>query len=199
MLHPVVEAAGNGVLPSWTRARPARVEHMARVAALLRKWARARGEADQEVTRWMAAGYLHDALRDEDHDALRSQVDPTFTSLPGKVLHGPGVAAQLRGEGVADEEFLHALSYHTLGSGEFETLGWALYAADFLEPGRTLRDEWRGKLRARASKNLKAVVTEVLSARIGYLVEKGRPLRPETIAFWNRMSEGQAWTSASEY
>jgi len=198
-LHPILEAAGGGVLPAWARARPARLKHMARVAALLKKWAVARGETDQEITRWIAAGYLHDALRDEDHDTLRSLADPAFKDLPGKVLHGPGAAARLRREGVADEEFLHALSYHTLGSPEFEALGRALFVADFLEPGRSLRDKWRRKLRARASKNLDAVVTEVLSARIQYLLEKGRPLRPETIAFWNRMSEGQAWTSASEY
>jgi len=198
-LHPLVEAAATGVLPGWARAKPARVKHMARVAGLLGEWARVRGEESHDIARWIAAGYLHDALRDEDHDTLRSLVGPAFKDLPRKVLHGPGAAARLRQEGVTDGELLHALSYHTLGSPEFETLGRALFAADFLEPGRTLRDEWRGSLRSKVATDLDGVVTEVLSARIAYLVEKGRPLRPETIAFWNRMSEGQAWTSASEY
>jgi 2-amino-4-hydroxy-6-hydroxymethyldihydropteridine diphosphokinase len=172
---------------------------MARVAELLESWARARGEPPEEVARWAAAGNLHDTLREENPDRLKSQVDPVFLGLPGKALHGPGAARRLRDEGVADEELLHAIAYHTLGSPGFGILGLALYAADFLEPGRKLREKWRGNLRKRAPAELEQVVKEILSARIRYLLEKGRPLRSETVAFWNRISEGQPWASASEY
>jgi len=172
---------------------------MARVAGLLGDWARSRGEHSLEAARWLAAGFLHDALRDEDHEKLRGQVDPPFRDLPGKVLHGPGVAMRLRDEGVEDVELLHAISYHTLGSAGFGTLGFALYAADFLEPGRRVGEEWRADLRQRAPAELDEVVKEILSARIRYLLERGRPLHPETLGFWNRLSEGQPWTSASEY
>jgi HD superfamily phosphohydrolase YqeK len=172
---------------------------MARVAALLGDWARERDEPVLDAARWVAAGILHDALRDEDHETLRDQVDERFKDLPGKILHGPGVAQRLRDEGVDDEELLHAISYHTLGSAGFGTLGLALYAADFLEPGRNMRDEWRAELRKRAPVDLDGVVKEILSARIGYLLQKGRPLHPDTLGFWNRMSEGQPWVSASEY
>jgi 2-amino-4-hydroxy-6-hydroxymethyldihydropteridine diphosphokinase len=171
---------------------------MARVAALLREWAEERGEPPQEVARWAAAGYLHDALRDADHEGLREAVGPPFQELAGKVLHGPGVAQRLREEGVQDEELLHAVAYHTLGSPGFGLLGMALYAADFLEPGRKQEDEWRCSLRERASRELVEVVKEVLSARIRYQVEKGRPLNPATVGFWNHLSEGQSWAGASE-
>ncbi len=197
-LHPLVEAASRGILPPWTVARPKRREHMARVAALLEEWALARGEDGWERPRWVAAGYLHDALRDADPEEMRLQVDPAFRDLPGKVLHGPGVAQRLRDEGVEDEELLHALAYHTLGSQEFGCLGWALYSADFLEPGRDLREAWRRRLRARAPRDLESVVREILQARIQYLAERGRPIHPRTAAFWNRMAEGQGWASASE-
>jgi 2-amino-4-hydroxy-6-hydroxymethyldihydropteridine diphosphokinase len=172
---------------------------MARVSGLMGEWARTRKEDPVDIARWIAAGNLHDALRDEDHEALRGLVDRAFRDLPGKVLHGPAVAARLRADGVDDEELLHAVSFHTLGSAGFRWLGMALYAADFLEPGRNLREEWRAKLRERAARELEVVVKEILSARIGYLVEKGRPLHPETVGFWNRISEGQTWASASEY
>ena len=171
---------------------------MKRVAELMGAWAESRGEAPEDVRRWRAAGFLHDALRDEDHETLRRQVDERFAALPGKVLHGPAVAARLRDEGVTDAELLHAISYHTLGSAAFGHLGMALFAADFLEPGRRLIDGWRGKLRRRAGSDLENVVKEILAARIGYLVERGRPLRRETVEFWNRMAEGQGWASASE-
>jgi len=172
---------------------------MARVASLMGEWARTREESAAEASRWVAAGFLHDALRDEDPEVLRSQVDVPFKELPGKVLHGPGVARRLRDEGVEDGELLHAVSYHTLGSAGFGTLGFALYAADFLEPGRRIREEWTAALRERAPVDLDEVVREILSARIGYLLERGRPLHPETLGMWNRLSKGQAWVSASEY
>ncbi len=171
---------------------------MARVSALLGEWANVRGEAPEEVMRWMAAGHLHDALRDEDQEVLREKLAPPFRGLPGKVLHGPGVARRLREEGVEDEELLHAIAFHTLGSPAFGRLGMALYAADFLEPGRILREEWRSELRRRAPGELEGVIREVLSARIRYLVREMRPLHPETVAFWNRLSEGETWASASE-
>jgi HD superfamily phosphohydrolase YqeK len=197
-LHPLLEAAARGILPDWAKARAGRRAHMARVSALMREWAEARTEPPGEARRWAAAGYLHDALRDADHEELRALVEARFRELPGKVLHGPGVAARLRADGVADEELLQAISFHTLGSASFESLGRALFAADFLEPGRTLHEEWRRELRGRAAGDLDGVVREILAARIGYLVERGRPLRPETVEFWNRMSEGQGWSSASE-
>lgn len=198
-LHALVVDAARGVLPSWAKAEESRREHMARVAGLLGDWARTRGEPPLEATRWVAAGFLHDALRDEDHEMLRGQVDPPFKDLPGKVLHGPGVARRLRDEGVEDGELLHAIAYHTLGSAGFGTLGFALYAADFLESGRRIREEWRADLRRRAPSDLDEIVKEILSARIRYLLERGRPLHLETLGFWNRLSEGQPWASASEY
>ncbi len=198
-LHPLLEDAARGELPEWTRAGPQRRAHMARVAGLMREWATARGGSRRDIVRWTATGALHDALRDEDHEILRSRVSPRFRGLPGKVLHGPAVAARLRDEGVVDEEILQAISYHTLGSASFGALGMALFAADFLEPGRELKAKWRRALRERAAGELESVVREILAARIGYLVKRGRPLREETVEFWNAMSEGQEWASASEF
>ena len=188
-----------GVLPPWTVAGAKRRAHMARVSELLGHWAAERDEPDHERVRWQAVGYLHDALRDADPKELREHVDPQFRGLPGKVLHGPGAAHLLRKKGVEDGELLHAVAYHTLGSEDFGSLGFALFAADFLEPGRKIREDWRAGLRKRAPGELEAVVREILSARIGYLLKKGRPLRPETLAMWNRLSEGQPWASASEF
>ncbi|NNM07104.1 MAG: hypothetical protein HKO65_18575 [Gemmatimonadetes bacterium] len=172
---------------------------MNRVGLLLADWARRRGETEAEGIRWAAVGHLHDALRDEDPGRLRGLVKPPLDDLPGKVLHGPAAAQRLRKDGVDDAEFLHAISYHTLGSKDFGTLGFALFAADFLEPGRRMREDWRAGLRERAPEELLGVAKEILAARIGYLLERGRPLRPEALEMWNRLSEGEPWASASEF
>lgn len=197
-LHPLVEAASRGRFPEFTQAGPQRRDHMRRVGELLRSWAQARKAPPGEVARWAAAGYLHDTLRDADPEALRPLVDARFRGYPGKVLHGPAAAQLLSDAGVADEGLLHAIAFHTLGSPDFSQVGLALFAADFLEPGRKLRNKWREKLRNRVPAALEEVVGEILEARLRHLIDRRRPLRGETVAFWNRMAEGEGWASASE-
>lgn len=189
-IHPVVARAAGGRLPEWAEASAARREHMARVAALLEGWAGALGLDREERTRWLAAAWLHDALRNADPEALRPRVPPPAAALPGPLLHGPAAAERLRIDGVDDGELLRAVAYHTLGHPGLAALGRALYAADFLEPGRDLLNDWRAGLRDRCPGDLPGVVKEILGARIVHLVGRGSPLRAETVAFWNAMAVG---------
>lgn len=188
-LHPLVEAAATGSLPAWAVAGPARRAHIGRVAGLMAEWADGLGLPGPDRARWVAAAWLHDALRDAAPDVLRPLVPASDASLPGRILHGPAAAARLRAEGVDDAELLDAVAYHTLGHARLGALGRALYAADFLEPGRDLLNAWREELRARMPGALESVVREVLGARIVHLVDRGSPLRPETIGFWNAVVE----------
>jgi 2-amino-4-hydroxy-6-hydroxymethyldihydropteridine diphosphokinase len=151
-------------------------------------WAEAKALSAREASRWRAAGLLHDALRDADPDTLRPRVAPSLRDMPARVLHGPAAAERLRVEGVRDGGFLRAVAYHSLGHPRLDELGMALYAADFLEPGRDLLNEWRGELRARMPGQDADVVREILAARIVHLVKSGGPVRRETVAFWNTLS-----------
>ena len=184
-LHPLLERAAGGEIPDWGVMTPARREHADRVAELMGAWAEALGLGLREATRWRAAGVLHDVLRDEDPDALRARVVPSLQGLPAAALHGPAAAERLRGAGVMDGAFLRAVAYHTLGHPQLDDVGLALYAADFLEPGRNLRNAWRKELRERMPGETTDVVREILAARIEHLLKSRRPLRTETVAFWN--------------
>jgi HD superfamily phosphohydrolase YqeK len=188
-LHPIVEGASRGELPAWAVASDERRHHMRRVATLLGSWADSLGLSGQDRGRWTAAGYLHDALRDAPVEDLRPRVPPGLAGLPGRILHGPAAAERLRAEGVADGELLLAVAHHTLGHPALGTLGRALYAADFLEPGRDLLNDWRAGLRDRMPGELEAVVREVVGARIVHLVERRSAMRSETVGFWNALSE----------
>ncbi|HEX2093545.1 MAG TPA: HD domain-containing protein [Longimicrobiaceae bacterium] len=179
----VVRAAARGDLPAWTEASPERREHMSRVAALLAQWAEAAELGPDERDRWVAVGWLHDALRDADPARLRREVPERFRDLPDPVLHGPAAAERLAGE--ADPEVCDAVRYHTLGHPGFGRLGKALYLADFLEPGRDFEPEWRAALTARMPRELDEVLVEVLGARIRHLVSRRKPVSPETAAFWS--------------
>jgi HD superfamily phosphohydrolase YqeK len=186
-LHPLVTAAATGRLPAWAVAGPKRVEHMARVAELLDSWAQEAGYPDEERERWRAVGYLHDVLRDESPGSLRVLVPWEVDEVPDALLHGPAAAKHLRQEGVADEELLAAVAFHTIGDPSFGRLGRALYAADFLEPGRTFKAEWRAELRVRAAKDLDGVVLEVARARLAHLDDHGLVRRVRTAAFLNQL------------
>ena len=185
-------------MPDWAVAGKKRREHMERVAELLHDWSTSRRESPLEVDRWTALGFLHDVLRDAKPKDLRRSVAAPMAHLPGGVLHGPAAAAMLRGGGVRDEAFLTAVSYHTIGSPKFGVIGKALYAADFLEPGRNFRKKWRRGLRDMMPEELDAVVRTILGARIRHLIDKKRPVRPETLGFWNALVKGRSWVSVSE-
>jgi len=186
-LHPLVREAARGRLPGWARVDPERRSHLERVAELLEAWARERGEDGAGVRRWAAAGWLHDALRDADPRTLRGRVEAAFAELPGPLLHGPAAARLLREAGVRDEPLLLAVAYHTLGHPELDDLGRATYCADFLDPGRSFRTEWRASLRDRMPGELDPVTLAVARARIGHQLDAALPLHAPTTGFWNRL------------
>jgi 2-amino-4-hydroxy-6-hydroxymethyldihydropteridine diphosphokinase len=186
-MHEVVRAAAAGEPPEWTVAGPNRRAHMTRVAELLGEWAEALCRGPDDVARWRSVGLLHDALRDERTDVLRDRVPPSLRVLPGPLLHGPAAAEQLRVDGVLDGELLRAVAYHTAGDPSFGALGRALYAADFLEPGRSFLPEWRADLRARMPGDLDEVVVEIVRARIANLVGRRASVLPRTLDFWNAL------------
>jgi 2-amino-4-hydroxy-6-hydroxymethyldihydropteridine diphosphokinase len=197
-LHPILLDAAEGRLPGWAQVDKKRYAHMGRVADLMGEWAAAMGKSENQQARYRAAGYLHDALKNASNKELRVIVPERFARLPGPVLHGPAVAVRLRIEGVRDKGLLRAVTYHTLGHASLGRIGKALYAADFLEPGRNLRNKWRGELRERMPGDLDAVLREILRARVQHLLKRGRPVRRETFGFWNCITGGPAWARASE-
>ncbi len=192
MTHLLVERAARGQLPAWAALGEKRRRHVERVAGLLEGWAVAGNLPSEERTRWIAAGYLHDAVKEKPEDELRALLSGKDRALPESLLHGPAVAEIMRREGVDDRELLLALAYHTLGHPEFGRIGWALYVADFLEPGRDLANEWRAGLRARMPGEMADVTKEVLGSRIIYRLEQGQHVHQETITCWNLMAEGQS-------
>lgn len=183
-LHPVVRSAARGELPAWACASEYRRAHMGRVAALLGGWADALGPDPARRERWCAAGWLHDALRDADPETLRPKVPRELADLPPQTLHGPAVAERL--SGIGDPDLLQAIRYHTLGHPDLDTLGRALYLADFLEPGRGFEPEWRASLRDRMPSEMDRVLAGVVAARMSHLLDRHDPIRHETVAFWNR-------------
>lgn len=165
---------------------------MQRVRALMRAWAQDLGLPPREVDRWAAAGLLHDALREAEPESLRPLLAGALAALPGPVLHGPAAAQRLAAEGVADASLIRAVAFHTLGHPEFDALGMALSAADFLEPGRTSLAELRDPLRNRMPGELRKVIREIMAARLRHLLARGQPVSDFSIHCWNALVESDA-------
>lgn len=162
---------------------PERREHISRVADLLCSWAADLRLPETDRIRWSATAWLHDALRDAKPEMLRPLVPVALRDLEPAILHGPAAAARLGDD--ADRAIANAIRYHTIGHPALDRLGRCLYLADFLEPGRDFRNDWRMQLRERMPDGIDLVLQEVTASRIGHLLEKGRTIRPETVAFWN--------------
>jgi 2-amino-4-hydroxy-6-hydroxymethyldihydropteridine diphosphokinase len=187
--HPIVLAAARGDLPEWAVAGPRRREHMARVAELLGRWADSLGLGAEDRARWRAAGYLHDALRDEGPETLRGTLPASARDLADAVLHGPAAAERLRRAGVDDEELLQAIASHTLGGVGLRMLGRALYVADYVEPGRGYADEWHARVRERMPAQLERVLREVVRERVRRGRESGRVVASQTLAMLDELEQ----------
>lgn len=152
-------------------------------------WAEALGLDEEDRIRWRAAAFLHDALRQADVEELAFW---TGRDWEPALLHGPACAGRLREEGVEDEELLRAIAYHTLGHHDLGELGRHLYLADFLEPGREILPDVRERLRSLVPDETLEALLSVVALRIAHRLEVRGGLRPETVAFWNRLLEEAA-------
>lgn len=195
-MHPLVRAAGvDGRLPDWARVSGRRRDHVARVAELLTGWAGDLDLPEEDRIRWRAAAFLHDALRQAEPEELTFWTDRDWDLA---LLHGPACAERLREEGVEDEELLRAIAFHTLGHPEMGELGRHLYLADFLEPGREILPDVRGRLRALLPGEPLEALLSVVALRIAHRLEVRGRIRRETVAFWNRLLEEKAEAEGSE-
>ena len=180
----VSSVGGPPPLPAWAQVGERRREHIERVVYLLLQWAREMQLETDEASRWLAAGALHDALRDAPEPMLRALTGDG--ERPVQLLHGPAAAVRAEQDGERRQDVLDAVRFHTIGSPAWGRTGKALYLADFLEPGRRFLKEERAALAARVPRDLDAAFRDVVRLRIEWALREGEELFPETVALWNR-------------
>ena len=181
-------------LPPWAMVKPKRAEHIARVAALLARWAEERGVGRQEAARWRRAALLHDALRDAPDEVLAGYCARP-ERWPRSIWHGPAAAAAARRDGERDLGVLAAVHYHSLGYARWDDVGRFLLLADYLEPGRSHERAALDALAARVAAEPDAVLREVAAIKLRWLLHVGRPIPRETWDFWNSLAAGRSSSS----
>jgi HD superfamily phosphohydrolase YqeK len=170
-------------LPAWAVVADKRRAHIGRVVELLASWAAAMQLADDEASRWTAAGWLHDALRDAPEEQLRALSGDGIRPTP--LLHGPAAAVRAEQDGERRLDVLDAVRYHTVGHVSWNRTGRALYMADFLEPGRWFLGPEREFLARQAPHDFEGTFRQVLRLRLEWTLAQGGRLFPETVDLWN--------------
>jgi len=170
-------------LPSWARVSEKRAAHIARVTALLDRWASQLGLPPDEARSWHDVGVWHDALRDAPEDELRGLVGNR--QMPAGVLHGPAAARRLEEHGERRADVLEAVRWHTVGHPGWAKLGRALFMADYLEPGRNFMRADRAFLATIVPSDFDGAFRQVVRTRLEWTLREGNAIFPETVELWN--------------
>lgn len=176
-------AAVSTELPPWARVSATRAEHIARVTALLARWAARMDIEPAEAADWRDAGRWHDALRDAPESELRTMVRDE--RMAAALLHGPAAAARLSADGEGRTSVLEAIAHHTVGHPAWGRTGRALYMADYLEPGRPFARSERAYLAAQVPHDFPGTFREIVRHRLQRSLHEGVELHSQTIDLWN--------------
>ncbi|MBQ9004155.1 MAG: bis(5'-nucleosyl)-tetraphosphatase (symmetrical) YqeK [Eggerthellaceae bacterium] len=147
-----------------------------------------------DVKKARLAGLLHDWDKGFDDAGARrrvyelgmeDEVDPWVVENMPNVLHGETAARALaRDFPEIPGDVLRAIDRHTTAAETMGPLDMVLYVADAIEPGRKFGriDE----LRAAVGKGmLDELSFQSYEYWVFLLFERGKPLHPDTIRFWN--------------
>lgn len=139
------------------------------------------------------AAILHDVAKywktDRMESIIREQGMPEILLEYDKELwHAPvGAWAAEQEYGVADEEVLDAIRYHTSGRRKMTKLDKIVCLADYMEPGRDFPGV--NKIREYSEHSLEKALLAGFDSTIGFLLETGRIIFPLTVEARNGLIE----------
>jgi predicted HD superfamily hydrolase involved in NAD metabolism len=171
------------------RISPGLLEHCRGVgrfaAALAERWGAPPDAA-------LLGGLLHDYCRELSAEQILGRcrelgmpVSAVEQLRPVQLLHAKLAAAELSSQDLS-AECLDAIARHTVGGPGMSMLAQCLYVADTAEPGRTYKGA--AELRSLAAESLRDAVQASVARTLQHLVERGRPIHPDTIALYNELT-----------
>jgi predicted HD superfamily hydrolase involved in NAD metabolism len=171
------------------RISPGLLDHCRGVArfaaALARRW----GAPVDEAT---LGGLLHDYCREMTGAQILSRcqelglpVSALERQRPVQLLHAKLAAVELSSQDLS-AECLDGIARHTVGGAGMSVLAQCLYVADTAEPGRTYKGV--AELRELAAASLRDALKTSVVRTLLHLIERGRPVHPDTIALYNELA-----------
>ena len=150
----------------------------------------------------LRAAWIHDLWKEEPVEAWVRVItaggwdpDPWARAHAPHLLHAAAAAAWAVGQGEQDPRIVEAVRHHPTGHPEWDAVGRILFVSDFCEPTRGFAAALdTASIRARAGEGasgLEEAARRVLAIRLGWLIERSRPVHPRSWQAWN------AWTPAA--
>ncbi|MFW6280803.1 MAG: bis(5'-nucleosyl)-tetraphosphatase (symmetrical) YqeK [Halanaerobium sp.] len=138
-----------------------------------------------EIEKVRKAAVLHDIAKNLEKNKLKKiikksnwKIDCLEWSLDS-VLHAPAGAEIAKKEfGIDDYDILEAVRYHTLGHPEMGLVAQIIYAADFIEDGRSF--EGLKEIQKIVKENLMEGIYLISSNSIKYQLKLDNPIHPYT-------------------
>lgn len=153
-------------------------------------------KSEIDIYRLSVSCLLHDYGKIFDHEQLEAIIKrhhPEASSLELKlksVLHAfAGDFLVSRDFNISDEKILRSIRHHTTGYVNMSTEDKILLIADKAEEGR--RYEGACGIRELALKDINLCLIEVYKNTIMYVINKGKPLHPDTGRVWNSICGGK--------
>ncbi len=141
------------------------------------------------------AGLLHDCAKYLEAEKLLKICDKNHIPVSETerkspyLLHGKvGAHFARKKYGVTDEDILNAIRFHTTGRPEMSLLEEIVFAADYIEPGRSSAPDL-GHLRRLCFENLDEGVLEILAQTLNYLNEKKQNIDRHTVETYQYYKE----------
>ncbi|EON71820.1 bis(5'-nucleosyl)-tetraphosphatase (symmetrical) YqeK [Lysinibacillus sphaericus] len=143
----------------------------------------------EDEKRAETAAILHDIAKYADIAWMEKivreqQLDQRLIGWGSELLHGPVGAYIAEHEfGIADEDLLNAIRFHTTGRVGMSRLEKILFVADMIEPNRQFDGVER--LRKKAQKNLDKAVSACVRHTLAFLIDTRQPIYPLSIDCYN--------------
>lgn len=141
-------------------------EKKAELAAIFHDYAKFRSKAEMKAI-IIAEGYPEDLLQ-----------------YNAELWHAPVGAYLVQKEaGIADQEILDAIRYHTSGRPGMSLLEKIIYLADYIEPGRNFPGV--DEVRALAIEDIEKALIKAVQNTILFLMRKNQPVYPDSFQTYN--------------
>jgi len=163
-----------------------RYQHCLRVEQTARELAQVNG-VDPELA--AIAGLLHDYAKQRSDETFINLIktrglDPALLNYGNGVWHGVVGAELIKTElHIYNEDILNAVRLHTVGAPYMPKLAQIVFMADFIEPNRNFPGV--DEARQVTAKSLAAGVRYQIQHTLNYLIAKGQPVYPRTLATYN--------------
>lgn len=134
---------------------------------------------EYDIKKAMLAGLLHDCAKCMTHEErilLCNKYDVPITASEYEnksLLHAKaGAIVAKTAYHITDDEILHAITVHTTGTADMNTLDKIIYISDYIEPGRDKAPNL-DLIRTLAYSDLDASMAQILYDTLSYLNARG--------------------------